>query len=450
MPGDTRILVAPVEIAGYYSGLVAGLRTLGSRVEFVLRDDHPFGYESPSRTSHAVRISKRLRHKAQARKRNSIFRVCLAALAESIWMVWAVSACFRYQVFIFGFGQSLMRWNLDLPLLRLLRKRIIINLAHGAEARPPYMGGASEFDLTKRNEVSRLRKQTRQTFRRVRMCERFAHVVIGAPYSTSQFASKPFVNSFVIGLPTKLTHREATTDLSEKALQQLPHAGSKKGTVILHAPSRMRAKGTEEIRRVVAELNSEAINVELREIHGKPNHEVREALVSVGFVVDQLYSDTPLAGLASEAASLGKASVVGGYGLMNLQRFIPAEMFPPSLICQPDSLVGAIEDIVQNPELMQRIGRDAKAFVESKWTCEQVAARFLCLVEDRVPVDWFLSPSKIVYVEGAGQPANVTQERIRCLVGTFGIDALCVSSKPELLKALLDFAFLSDFEFSDE
>ena len=61
-------------------------------------------------------------------------------------------------------------------------------------------------------------------------------------------------------------------------------------------------------------------------------------------VVDQLYSDVPCAGLATEAAALGRPAVVGGYAGEELARWYPADRRPPTEYTHPDGLEAAIED----------------------------------------------------------------------------------------------------------
>lgn len=445
-----RILVAPHEVAGYYGSLVQGIKTLGGRAELVTRDEHAFGYANPSITPPVVKLSRALRQRSLHPRQDRISKVILDALAEGVWTLWALSAIFRYKVFIFGFGDSLLRRNVDLPLLRLLHKRIIVNIAHGSEARPPYMDGGRQFNLTKRDEMVELYTLTREISRRVSFVETYADVVIGAPFSTSQFAHKPFVNAFALGNPVVVngnrTFPESTKEPTEDVLGQ----DSRGSTVILHAPSNQDAKGTMELKRVIQDLNQDGGNIELVVVHGKSNQEVLETLGSTDFVVDQLFSDTPLAGFASEAACAGKVSIVGGYGLHGLRRFIPSEMFPVSQVCQPDDLTTAIAGLAGNPERAQQLGAAAREFVEIEWASERVAARYLCLIQDAIPDDWYVNPTEVIYVEGCGQPREVTRRRIRALVENFGVEALCVSHNPELLQALIRFARQTRCASTDE
>ena len=56
--------------------------------------------------------------------------------------------------------------------------------------------------------------------------------------------------------------------------------------------------------------NNEGLPLEYVEIVGQPNDIVLAEIARSAFVIDQLYSDTPMAGFAAEAARLGKPAIV--------------------------------------------------------------------------------------------------------------------------------------------
>jgi hypothetical protein len=65
-------------------------------------------------------------------------------------------------------------------------------------------------------------------------------------------------------------------------------------------------KGTASIRAMVERLSARGLAVELVTIEGRPNAEVMRAMRDSDLVVDQLYSDTPMA-VRDRGASLGRA-----------------------------------------------------------------------------------------------------------------------------------------------
>ncbi len=119
-------------------------------------------------------------------------------------IAWFIYCIFKYDVFIFGFGTSMLPYNLDLPLLKLLKKRVISNLAHGSEARPPYIDGfyqSKDGVAPSLKEIARFAASNRKTVLRH---QTYASIVIGAPFSTSHFADRPFINHFALGIPFRI------------------------------------------------------------------------------------------------------------------------------------------------------------------------------------------------------------------------------------------------------
>lgn len=96
------------------------------------------------------------------------------------------------------------------------------------------------------------------------------------------------------------------------------------------------------------------------------NHQVISAIKGCDFVIDQTYSDTPMAGLASEAALHEKPSIVGGYGLKYLKKYVDEEFWPPVKACSPDNLEKAIEDLITNKDERLKLGSLAKKYALEK------------------------------------------------------------------------------------
>src|SRR6185295_19709065 len=119
---------------------------------------------------------------------------------------------------------------------------------------------------------------------------------------------------------------------------------------ILHAPSLPAAKGTPQIRMVIDKLHERGFEFEYIEVIGKPHGEVIRELAACDFVIDQIYSDTPMPGFATEAAFMAKPAIVGGYGLKTLDSILPADQIPPSFVCHPSELEQAVEKLIVDPE----------------------------------------------------------------------------------------------------
>ena len=147
-----------------------------------------------------------------------------------------------------------------------------------------------------------------------------------------------------------------------------------------------------------------------------------------------------MAGYATESAWFGKPAVVGGYDFDYLKKFVPEEMWPPSKICTPSQIEQAIEELIVNREERLKLGEDAEKFVQEKWSAKEIARRYLKLIEEDIPNDWWLDPKLVNYVYGAVQSCERSKEIIRQMVKRFGVRSLCLSHRPDLEATFLEFS----------
>lgn len=432
-----KLLVAPIEVSGYYSALARGLSEAGLSTDFVTFVPHPFAYRTEEKRTWLFRFIRRVF--SFVRKEGPFALRLLSALP---WLIsvhlWSIFAIFKYNTFIFAFGQTLFPGTqLDLPILKLLGKRVIINVGHGSEARPPYLDGTYLLQSGARSPEF-YEQTTRKMRRKVQFLEKYSSVLIGSPFSSHFFARKPFVNWFELGIPAQMEScpktgaPEVEAVLDSQRIEKTKHSEFR----ILHAPSAAIAKGTDAIRAAVAALQDDGWNVKLDEVHGVPNEEVLRKLARCDFVVDQMYSDTPLSGFATEAAVMGKPSVIGSYAGDPFKKTIPIRALPPSLVVHPDELKAGIQFFLQNPDKMKEFGRQAQAFVSKNWQTTAVAERFVALILDQAPTEWFVDPKSLVYVKGACQSEHVSAQILADLVGKFGVDGLHLQDRPDLVAAL--------------
>lgn len=434
-----RVLIGTKEVAGYYHRLAGGLRDLGVPVTTVGISAHVFHYGTVGARSVAVvaryERSSSLFEKAPRRrialKLRNLIRFCFDTLAL---LHWAIP---RHDVFIFGFGSSLLFRRLDIPLLKLFGRRTIAMLGHGSETRPAYIDGAQLQVNGTPISGTVSRRRVNSIRRNLAPFLRWADVIVSAPLS-AQHLKDLTLNSFALGLPNDtMCHRESPDTVDDD------NASHRSLTRILHAPSHPIAKGTAKIRAAIESLKQKGHQIDYVEVSGQPHAVVQAELLRCDFVVDQLYSDTPMAGFAAEAAAHGKPAVVGGYGWESLRGFVNEEAWPPSAICHPDETEATIEQLIIDPAYRLQLGARAREFVTTHWTSRQVAERYLRLIEGNIPRDWWFDPLQVCYVHGAGMPEKLAKESIRRIVQRYGVRALRLAHNPRLERAFLDFAELS-------
>ena len=425
-----KIFIGPSEIAGYYGNLHYGFKKIGVDATYVTFREHPFGYKNESCEYWFTKLIKHLSRRKIETPRTKIFQRLLIIVSKNVIRFIAfIFFLLRFDVFIFGFGLSLLPKNHDLMLIKMLGKKIIFVMGHGSELRPPYINGAYQNDDgSTQPDIELLKSNSSNKKKCIQKIEKFADFVLGAPFSSTHFAEHNFVNLFAFGIPYQSTRKYKVSDSFDSVIR------------ILHSPSLPAVKGSKKIRYVMKNLKKKGFMFEYIEIQGRSNYEVLDEIEKCDFIIDQIYSDTPLASFATEAAWFGKPAVVGGYGLEKLRKYVPADMYPPSHICHPDDLESAVEQLIMDVNYRRTLGVAAQTFVRDKWSAELVAEKYLKLIGGDIPENWWLDPKDVIYLQGCGQSEEQTKENIRRLVKAYGVKALQLSHRPHLEQAFLEFA----------
>lgn len=431
-----KILIGMVEIADFNRKLCEGLKSRGLNYDFITYTPHSFGYGGETRSPVLVRWASAVSNLRSNVSKNIAVQSFFLLFEMFFRSLWALNAIVRYDVFIFSFGKSLLPGNLDLPILKLLSKTVISNIALGSESRPAYINGATFSKDGVPPKPKTLRRSASKAKKMVTRHQKYATYVVGAPFSTSHFSSSPFINWFSLGFPSNYSEQPSTSNDGARADLDL----ERKSTRILHSPSHPAMKGTERIREVINRLKNKGYDIDFIEIHGRRFSEVLKEIQMCDFVVDQVFSDTPLAGFAKESAWFAKPAVVGGYGLRALKGLVEDDMWPPSAICHPDDLEVEIERLIVDIKYRKSLGQRACDFVTTKWHTEQVASRYLRMINRDVPKSWWFDPRSIVYLEGAGQTIERTRCVIHKLIEQYGIESLKLSHRPDLEIAFERFA----------
>jgi glycosyltransferase involved in cell wall biosynthesis len=345
----------------------------------------------------------------------------------------------RYNTFIFSFGQSLFPGtNFDLVILKWLRKRVIMNIGHGSEARPAYLDGVHLTGRGARDPKFYF-KSAKKMRAHIRFLEKYCSVIIGSPLSSHFFSSTSFVNWFEVGIPAG--------EISASDANELPREGRSRSrkesksnmaqVTIVHAPSAPLAKGSREIRSAIESLKRKGWDISLVELINVPHRHVLEALANCDFVVDQLYSDSPLPGLATEAATFGKPTILGSYALEQFVQYAPKRLRACSFAVHPSNLRDAIEHFLAHPDEAVKMGRLARDFVETEWSNRAVALRYLSLIQGAFPENWLVDPLAVIYAHGACQSSNITAETVHQMVTEYGQAGLFLDGRRDLIEKLL-------------
>lgn len=422
-----RIFVGPLEISGLVEGLVCGLREAGCEAEAVISIPHPFSYGSAPSNRLLMIWQKIGKHRSAVPRKDFFYKTTLVISHNILaWLVlsWAL---IRFDIFIFLFGRTITNTKFELWLLKQLGLKIIF-MGVGSDTRPPYIDGALFPGLGNDNlpAPSFLKKITRTCKQRLRIQEFYADYWINAPAS-SHFHERPYINWSAIGVPKRITKAPTKAETGSSSVR------------ILHSPSNAAAKGTKIILEAVGRLREKGYKIDFIEIQNVPNSRVIEELEICDFVIDQVYSDAPMAGLAIEAAFFGKPTVVGGYFSSWVSKYGDLENLPPTHFVLPENIESAIEELVKNEHMRRELGEKAREFVLKHWNPRKVADNFIRLFSDDIPDHWWCDPRSFCYVEGFGLSRERAKELVASLIAEGGVSALQLSDKPEFEDAFCKF-----------
>jgi glycosyltransferase involved in cell wall biosynthesis len=408
-----------VEVAGYVARLSQGLEVLGWDVVALDLTGNPYGYEGAARAPDGILGVLA----SMARRRAGSGRAGRVSLGLAMIPMRLLAGCLevpRQDAVVYVYGQPLA-WGIDVLLAR--RRGIpVVTVYLGSDSRPAYLDG----HYIGRDEVPWLLVAYR-AWRASRQAPWMAHrstaVICHAP--SAQFLKESFVDWLAVGIPVG---REPGA--RERA--RVPDGVLR----VMHAPSDRVIKGSDAIRSAVVGLQREGRAVELREVAGVSNKEVLASMADSDLVIDQLYSDTPLSGIACESAAVGTPVVTFGYAGPALAESAQRLGLPMGHYLPPDQLQAAIARAVDDPAWLRTLGEAASSFVDSQWSIASVSERFERVVLGDVPEEWMVDPRQVDYALGCG----VAESRLRMtLVGyvrRFGIRCLWLPDGSPLLAAV--------------
>lgn len=416
-PRVRGVFLGPVEIAGYFARLRLGFESLGVRTLYVDLSDHAFAYAESPAAPFEVRLTIAANRRLADRTRGRPLWKAVSVGARAMLLARALLTC---DAFVFGSGHTLFGRR-ELRLVRMLGKKVIV-VFFGSEVRPSYLDGVeTAASIPARDRFAQLDREKR---RRIRQLEGHATAIICHP-PMAQFLRRPYVAWLDIGIPTLPV--EAASPQSRLAVR------------ILHAPSHAGAKGTDVVRDAVARLTDAGMEIDYAELQSAKNDRVRDALLDADLVIDQLYSDTPMAVLASEAAAAGKAAVVGALDWEWILADRHPESIPPTVRCTPETFESTLRELVGSRASRESAGRTAREFVRTRWRPEQVAERYLSVIHGRTPPDWLRTPVAVRYATGAGLSRDRLRANLR-LMASRSLDPFGVGDKPELEARMLELA----------
>ena len=408
------------EVAGYFSSLHRGFDGINVQNHIFFERKHRF-YEY-KKTQYFWEHYIQLVYSLAERQKNRLLKALLYSVGLFVKLITFPIYIMRFDVFIYAASYNYLPFSFDQAILKLFRKKIIV-VTLGSDARPPYINGSY-----KNWPLPKLRKQTFKLYNHLKRKYNFADYIVDH-MAVSQFnLQKKYIPFLYMGFPFDLN---PCNDMPIKSNATIP--------LILHAPSNAEIKGTSLIREVVKELEKEGYDFKYEELINVPHSAVLKKLQECTFVINELYSDTLMAGLDTEAAWFGKPSIIGGYNLDGVEASIQGYPVPPTYRIHPNkqALKDAVIDLLDNEKAREDLGRRAYDYVHHYWNSKDVAMRYVKLIEGEVSESFFRCPVNDLDITGCGISDFDRRRLIKNYVEEYGEEALLLNHHSVLKAKIL-------------
>lgn len=276
------------------------------------------------------------------------------------YLCYSLKFFLQHNTFIFMYGESLLPYNLDLPILKLFRKKTVMRFVgsdircHESLAAAAEKTGMRYFiGKGKRTEPKVLKRKLRM----VRMVERYVDYIISGP-SFSQLLTREYCRIYI------------PQDVCNIRYNNTPNSKP----IVVHAPSNPEIKGTPYILEAVEHLKREGYDFEFYLFRNTSNTKLRETLSGADIAVDQLFATAP-SSFAIESMAAGCA-VLGG----NVPEFagFPPEL--PIIHTDPDNIDQNLKMLLENSELRRELGKKGRNYVEEYHDHRKIADNIIKLI----------------------------------------------------------------------
>lgn len=316
-----RILLAPIEIAGQMATAARALRKLGLDAVSCNYSykKNTYGYTCD------VNLGPDQKRSVAARKVSQL--------------IFIFTSVFRFDVFHFNFGKTLLRKNRDIAFLKRLDKKLVMEF-WGDDVRT---NDSKEFGNDAQPTVKRRQNITKKLSR----LGRYMDAALVADLELKKYVA-PFFKR-VEFVPQRIE--------LDKFLPCYPDPDQKR-PLIVHAPTHRAIKGTKYILEAVARLKSK-YPLDFHLIEGLKHTEAKKLYERADVVVDQLRIGT-YGVLAVESMALGKPVI--SYIRDEVRDSYPESL--PIMTASQESIHDVLGQLIVNGNLRYKIGIQSRKYVE--------------------------------------------------------------------------------------
>lgn len=253
-----------------------------------------------------------------------------------------IYAILRFNVFHFHFGKTMLPLNLDLPILKLLGKKVFMEY-HGGDIRFMLNSDRGSFDpeYVIADPASPLHRNCiNRIFRNVECI----------------ILHDSELRKYLVNYSGDVAYIPLRLDI-DQFLPHYPDPENKK-IVIVHAPTNREGKGTKFVTEAIERLK-EKYEFEFILVEHKTNDEAKEIYKKADIVIDQLRGGT-YGVLSIESMAMGKPVIC--YVSDTMKKDFPDEL--PIVSASIYDVGEKIEKLILNGELRYELGIKGRKYAE--------------------------------------------------------------------------------------
>lgn len=330
-----KVLHAPENIAGQASILAKAQRELGIKADVLVFDQNKFNYE------YTINLSLSGRTK-------------ITGIFLQIFNF--IRCFFKYDIFHFHYGGSLLPRNLDLPILKFFGKKTVMHY-YGSDIRQSDIAMNYVYFKTL-DELHKIypEKEDKYKLRKIKENEKYVDITIVDDYPLLLYSP----NSVVIHMAIDLSKFEFTGSENRNKMIK-----------IVHAPSHREKKGTMYILPVIEKLLNEKYDIDFILLENRTNNEVIEICKNSDIIIDQLL-------LESYGVFLIENMAFGKPVLCRIDEKL-MKYYPdiPILRSDPDNIYDNLKLLIENPDLRKELGEKGRKYVEENHDSKKIAKQVL-------------------------------------------------------------------------
>ncbi len=275
-------------------------------------------------------------------------------------------AALTCDIFIFVGTTSLLPKHLDYPLLKILRRKIVVIFvgsdvfsSFAYEQEIHVMSLEHEFkpylDIRRSDApVAELLSKVQE----VRMAERYADLILSHP-EAAQLFTRPYMRQY---LPIDLKQYQF-------------HLPKNKVPLVVHCPTARLLKGTKYVVDAVDQLRLEQLAFEFRLVEHVPHDQLRDILGETDVVVDQLFTRA-FGTLTLEAMASGCAVLTNYHAPF---AHIPPDC--PAVKVSVTTLTDKLRRVLLDPDMRRQLGCAGRKYVSRYHDHLRVAQQILDWLE---------------------------------------------------------------------